>query len=72
MLAKGISPGFTNNFNGQVELLDDLGDHWCAGPHKHERNQLVEKLQELVLEKRVRISFISGDVHACGVGVVSI
>ena len=69
MLAKGISPGFTNNFNGQVELLDDLGDHWCAGPHKRERNWLVEKLQEIAYEKRVRISFISGDVHATGCGV---
>lgn len=69
MLAKGLSPGFTNNFNGQVELLDDLGDHWCAGPHKHERNWLVEKVQELGLEKQLRVSYISGDVHAAGVGV---
>lgn len=69
MLAKGLSPGFTNKFNGQVELLDDLNDHWCAGPHKHERNWLVERIQELALAKHVRCSFISGDVHACGVGV---
>lgn len=69
MLAKGVSPGFTNKFNGQVELLDDLNDHWCAGPHKHERNWLVERVQELALEKQLRISFMSGDVHACGVGV---
>ena len=69
MLAKGLSPGFTNNFNGQVELLDDLGDHWCAGPHKHERNWLVERVQELSLEKHIRVSYISGDVHAAGVGV---
>jgi hypothetical protein len=69
MLAKGISPGFTNKFNGQVELLDDLNDHWCAHPHKHERNWLVERVQELALEKKVRVSFMSGDVHACGVGV---
>ncbi|CDU22088.1 uncharacterized protein SPSC_00718 [Sporisorium scitamineum] len=69
MLAKGLSPGFINNFNGQVELLDDLGDHWCAGPHKHERNWLVEHVQELCLEKKLRASYISGDVHAAGVGV---
>ncbi|GAC98403.1 plasma membrane protein [Pseudozyma hubeiensis SY62] len=69
MLAKGLSPGFTNNFNGQVELLDDLGDHWCAGPHKHERNWLVERVQEVALEKHLRVSYISGDVHAAGVGV---
>lgn len=69
MLAKGLSPGFTNKFNGQVELLDDLGDHWCAGPHKHERNWLVERVQEVALQRHVRVSFISGDVHAAGVGV---
>ncbi|KDN53007.1 hypothetical protein K437DRAFT_253657 [Tilletiaria anomala UBC 951] len=69
LLAKGISPSFTNNFNGQAELLDDLGDHWCAGPHKHERNWLVERIQEVACEKRLRVSFISGDVHAAGVGV---
>ncbi|KAN0064036.1 hypothetical protein ACQY0O_003642 [Thecaphora frezii] len=69
MLAKGLSPGFTNDFNGQVELLDDLGDHWCAGPHKHERNWLVERVQELGLEKHLRVSYMSGDVHATGVGV---
>lgn len=69
LLAKGISPGFTNKFNGQVELLDDLNDHWCAVPHKRERNWLVERVQEVSLEKHFRTSFISGDVHACGVGV---
>lgn len=69
LLAKGLSPGFTNKFNGQVELLDDLNDHWCAVPHKRERNWLVERVQELALEKHLRTSFISGDVHACGVGV---
>ncbi|PWN33689.1 uncharacterized protein FA14DRAFT_136026 [Meira miltonrushii] len=69
LLAKGLSPGFTNKFNGQVELLDDLNDHWCAVPHKRERNWLVERIQEISLEKHVRSSFISGDVHACGVGL---
>ncbi|CEH17527.1 hypothetical protein CBOM_03941 [Ceraceosorus bombacis] len=69
LLAKGISLGFTNKFNGQVELLDDLGDHWTAAPHKRERNWLVERVQELALEKHLRTSYLSGDVHACGVGV---
>lgn len=69
MLMKGISPGFTNNFNGQVELLDDLNDHWCAAPHKKERNWLVEQVQTFAYEKKLRVSFISGDVHAGGVGL---
>lgn len=69
MLAKGLAPGFANEFNGEVELLDDLNDHWCAANHKKERNQLVCDVQKLALEKSVRISWISGDVHAGGVGM---
>lgn len=67
-MLKWMMPGFTNNFNGQVELLDDLNDHWCAKPHKKERNWLVAETQKLALAKRLRITFISGDVHAgaCG------
>jgi hypothetical protein len=47
-----------------VSLTDDLGDHWTAQPHKKERNWLVEQVQKLSLEKHVRISWMSGDVHA--------
>ena len=68
-LAKKLLPKFTNNFNGQVELLDDLNDHWCAVVHKHERNWLIENLHRLALRKQMRISFISGDVHAGGCSV---
>lgn len=68
-LAKWLLPAFTNNFNGQVELLDDLNDHWCAAHHKRERNWLIERTQELSLERKLRITFISGDVHAGGCGV---
>ncbi|CAO1636227.1 unnamed protein product [Parajaminaea phylloscopi] len=71
MLAKGLSPGFTNSFNGQVELLDDLGDHWCAGgPHKKERNKLICDVNELALEKHFRVSWISGDVHCASASVL--
>ncbi|KAL4399767.1 hypothetical protein ACI68E_002676 [Malassezia pachydermatis] len=67
-LVKACMPAFTNNFNGQVELLDDLNDHWCAHGHKHERNRLVEQTQKFSQQNRVRVSFISGDVHAGGCG----
>ncbi|PKI85511.1 hypothetical protein MVES_000698 [Malassezia vespertilionis] len=67
-LIKKLLPSFTNNFNGQVELLDDLNDHWCAAKHKHERNVLIERLQEVALKQKLRITFISGDVHAGGCG----
>ncbi|WFD42874.1 hypothetical protein MPSI1_001524 [Malassezia psittaci] len=69
-LAKLLIPGFANSFNGQVELLDDLNDHWCAAHHKRERNQLIERMQEVALKQRLRISFISGDVHAGGCGLL--
>lgn len=34
----GYLGGFLNNFDGGVELLDDLDDHWTAKNHKAERN----------------------------------
>ena len=68
-MAKMFMPAFTNNFNGQVELLDDLNDHWCAAHHKKERNQFIERTQALAKTRKMRISFISGDVHAAGCGV---
>lgn len=71
MLAKKLNRGFTNSFDERPELLDDLGDHWCAGPHKKERNHLVRELQELAQARGIRISFVSGDVHAGGAGVFS-
>ncbi|KAG8798807.1 hypothetical protein FRC17_007311 [Serendipita sp. 399] len=48
---------------------DDLMDHWTAKTHKKERNWLVEQLQNLAFLKKVRISFLSGDVHCAAVGV---
>lgn len=69
MLAKTFSPGFTNSFDERPELLDDLGDHWCAAPHKRERNWLVDSLQKLAVARGFRVSFVSGDVHAGGAGV---
>ena len=37
--------------------------------HKRERNWLIERTQDIALEKKLRISFISGDVHAGGCSV---
>lgn len=68
-MAKAFMPAFTNNFNGQVELLDDLNDHWCAAVHKKERNQLIERVQALGKARKLRVSYVSGDVHAGGCGV---
>ncbi|BAO38108.1 uncharacterized protein YGR266W [Kluyveromyces marxianus DMKU3-1042] len=66
---KGIfARGLVNEFNGDVELLDDLNDHWCAHHHKRERNALVARLQDFGAQQGVRITILSGDVHLASVG----
>ncbi len=64
---KGIFKAVISKF-GEPELLDDLCDHWTAHEHKSERKILVENLQALAIKKRIRITFVSGDVHCCGSG----
>ena len=54
----GMLGGFLNQFDGGVEVLDDLDDHWTSKNHKAERNWLVEELQELAAEKSVRITIL--------------
>ncbi|ELU44919.1 plasma membrane protein [Rhizoctonia solani AG-1 IA] len=63
----GLS-GFVNKFNKDPELLDDLNDHWTAKSHKRERNWFVEQVQALAKAKRIRVTFLSGDVHCAAVG----
>ncbi|KAI8836856.1 hypothetical protein BC829DRAFT_447800 [Chytridium lagenaria] len=53
---------------GQPELKDDLLDEWTHPNHIEERNTMVRKLQDLATRFRVRVSFLSGDVHICGFG----
>lgn len=66
---KGIvAPGFVNEFNGDVELLDDLNDHWCSRHHKKERNWLLARLQDFGAKYGVRITILSGDVHLASMG----
>ncbi|ODV87270.1 hypothetical protein CANARDRAFT_26685 [[Candida] arabinofermentans NRRL YB-2248] len=61
---KGIvAKALVNDFDGSIELLDDLNDHWCAKHHKHERNALMAKLVTLAAENGVRVTVLSGDVH---------
>jgi hypothetical protein len=35
-----------------------------------ERNRFIERLQRFALSRRIRISFLSGDVHCAAVGGV--
>jgi hypothetical protein len=63
-----LKGGFLNKFDGGVEILDDLDDHWTAKSHKHERNDLILDLQDLSAEKSVRITILGGDVHLAAIG----
>lgn len=67
LAAKGvIAKGLVNEFDGNIEVLDDLNDHWCLKHHKRERNKLIKHLIEFGASHGVRITILSGDVHlAC-------
>ncbi|RKF53168.1 Uncharacterized protein OnM2_108019 [Erysiphe neolycopersici] len=64
----GIGGSFFNQFDGNIDLLDDLDDHYTSRNHKDERRFLVEQLQKIAKDYSVRISFLSGDVHLAAVG----
>lgn len=63
-----VASGLVNDFNGDIELLDDLNDHWCARYHKKERNKLMAKLQDFGAKYATRITILSGDVHLASIG----
>ncbi|EGX89355.1 hypothetical protein CCM_07606 [Cordyceps militaris CM01] len=64
----GLFGKMLNNIDGGVEVLDDLNDHWTAKNHKQERTVVVEDLQDLAMDKSVRVTILSGDVHLAAVG----
>ncbi|SPN97156.1 uncharacterized protein DNG_00672 [Cephalotrichum gorgonifer] len=64
----GFGGSFFNKFDGSVDLLDDLDDHWTARTHKSERKYLIESLQEVAGAHNARITILSGDVHLAAVG----
>ncbi|RYP09498.1 hypothetical protein DL764_001277 [Monosporascus ibericus] len=64
----GLLGNFLNNFDGGVEVLDDLDDHWTARNHKEERKFIIEDLQDLAADKSCRVTILSGDVHLAAVG----
>lgn len=63
-----INRGLVNEFDGGVEVLDDLNDHWCSKNHKRERNLLIHRLTQFGALHGVRITILSGDVHLCCFG----
>ncbi|KAI1392772.1 uncharacterized protein F4822DRAFT_425979 [Hypoxylon trugodes] len=64
----GMLGNFLNRFDGGVEVLDDLDDHWTAKNHKNERRFTIEDLQDIAGDKSVRVTILSGDVHLAAVG----
>ncbi|ELR04381.1 hypothetical protein VC83_06592 [Pseudogymnoascus destructans] len=64
----GLFSSLLNQFDGGVEILDDLDDHWTAKSHKKERQCLIEDLQDLAADKSVRITILGGDVHLAAIG----
>ncbi|KAI1460508.1 hypothetical protein F4805DRAFT_454930 [Annulohypoxylon moriforme] len=64
----GFGGGVFNHFDGSVDLLDDLDDHYTARTHKKERNALVHRLQGLCAEFSVRLTILGGDVHLAALG----
>ncbi|KAN0084705.1 hypothetical protein V8E54_001172 [Elaphomyces granulatus] len=64
----GIAGGFFNKFDGQVDLLDDLDDHYTARRHKRERKEFILRLQDFSRTHSVRITILGGDVHLAALG----
>ncbi|ODV60134.1 uncharacterized protein ASCRUDRAFT_81583 [Ascoidea rubescens DSM 1968] len=63
-----LGGGIFQVFDGEVEILDDLNDHWCSDNHKAERNKFLQRLQLFQANNGVRITILSGDVHLCAIG----
>jgi hypothetical protein len=64
----GVAGSFFNQFDGGVDLLDDLDDHYTAGQHKKERKELIHSLQGLAKKHSMRITILGGDVHLAALG----
>ncbi|KAL5117901.1 hypothetical protein ACEQ8H_004219 [Pleosporales sp. CAS-2024a] len=64
----GFAGGFFNQFDGKVDLLDDLDDHYTARQHKTERRELIQMLQNFSKKFSARVTILGGDVHLGAVG----
>ena len=64
----GIAGGLFNQFDGNVDLVDDLDDHYTAHQHKKERKEIIHRLQELAKTCDIRVTILSGDVHLAALG----
>jgi hypothetical protein len=54
----------------KVRILHFDSIFWLTALYQSERNAFIEQLQRYALSQRVRISFLTGDVHCAAVGVL--
>jgi hypothetical protein len=64
----GFAGSLFNQFDGSVDLLDDLDDHYTAHQHKHERRDLILRLQQFSKQHSARVTILGGDVHLAAIG----
>ena len=64
----GFAGGLFNQFDGQVDLLDDLDDHYTAKHHKRERRVFIQRLQQFSRAHSIRVTILGGDVHLAAIG----
>ncbi|KAE8145911.1 hypothetical protein BDV25DRAFT_60290 [Aspergillus avenaceus] len=64
----GFAGSLFNQFDGQVDLLDDLDDHYTARQHKKERRIFIQRLQEFAKVHSARVTILGGDVHLAAIG----
>lgn len=55
---RGLFGKLLNNIDSGVEVMDDLNDHWTAKNHKQERSIIIEDLQDLAMDKSVRVTIL--------------
>lgn len=68
----GLFSNMVNKFDGSVEVLDDVDDHWTAKHHKTERTLLIEDLQDLAAEKSVRVTILGYVLYCSHVSVFGV
>ncbi|ERS98433.1 PRO40 protein [Sporothrix schenckii 1099-18] len=65
----GLMGNYLNNF-GDIGISEELRDLWTHESKDLERTYLIRTLQGIAQQKGIRMTFLSGDVHCGGAGLV--
>ncbi|OAA61271.1 Fso1 [Niveomyces insectorum RCEF 264] len=65
----GLMGNVLSNF-GELGITEELRDLWTHESKDLERTYLIRTLQGIAQQKGIRMTFLSGDVHCCGAGLV--